>query len=515
MKKTITTMRFALIGLLTFTNFVANSQTELKQPNNFQVLTPAFHKQLEDYSSFFKPWNPRDNQEFLPIANKSALANCTDKLNYCGNNVQYNIKLNGLTFNRNALLYLVAPSYVGNVIGAEVEASTYGGNPAQLVIGVYQVNASGFPFGGWLASSTVVVNSSIQTPYTVNFTIPPNITGTNGFAIGVFCPPANITDSVRLYTSGSMPFPYPNLSYTFPNNNSIQSFNNYYGLNLYMLFRPIVSTSVNTSWVSARTNTGCGAPAVYNFTNTSPNPAAYTSNTIICPGGVTKVIDYGDNTPNGNFTTLGSVRTHTYTTLGTYAAKYTQTYVGWTNNCVETITDNIVVDVPLPAFTYTVNGFTVTFNNTSSGNMSNYIWNFGDLSTSPLIQPGSHTYSSPGTYVVELEANAPCGKVRFAVSIVVPSNSTGIASANSSNKLISISPVPTSQFIKITNYGLENIDQKIEIYSSTGALVKSIKSPNLSSGKPVDIEVSDLPAGAYFIKLKHNNSDVIKSFIKE
>ena len=62
------------------------------------------------------------------------------------------------------------------------------------------------------------------------------------------------------------------------------------------------------------------------------------------------------------------------------------------------------INNPLANFSYSTNGNTVTFTNTSSSNMNNslnYFWDFGDANTSVLVNP-SHTYTSAGIYSINL-----------------------------------------------------------------------------------------------------------------
>jgi hypothetical protein len=65
---------------------------------------------------------------------------------------------------------------------------------------------------------------------------------------------------------------------------------------------------------------------------------------------------------------------------------------------------NLTINDPLANFSYSINGNSVTFTNTSSSNTNsplNYFWDFGDGNTSVLVNP-SHTYASVGIYSVNL-----------------------------------------------------------------------------------------------------------------
>lgn len=65
---------------------------------------------------------------------------------------------------------------------------------------------------------------------------------------------------------------------------------------------------------------------------------------------------------------------------------------------------NLTINDPLANFSYSTNGNSVTFTNTSSSNTNtplNYFWDFGDGNTSVLENP-NHSYSSTGIYTVNL-----------------------------------------------------------------------------------------------------------------
>ncbi len=63
---------------------------------------------------------------------------------------------------------------------------------------------------------------------------------------------------------------------------------------------------------------------------------------------------------------------------------------------------------PVASFTATLTTgnapFIVYFTDTSSNNPTNWLWDFGDGTTSSLQNP-QHKYSTPGTYTVRLNAS--------------------------------------------------------------------------------------------------------------
>ena len=92
----------------------------------------------------------------------------------------------------------------------------------------------------------------------------------------------------------------------------------------------------------------------------------------------------------------------TYASPGTYSVKLVTDFGG----CLDSVTKQIVVSArPQPQFTATPRTFcslpaTVSFTNQSTGSGS-MLWNFGDGTTSTLLNP-SHTYTAAGSYTVSL-----------------------------------------------------------------------------------------------------------------
>jgi hypothetical protein len=64
---------------------------------------------------------------------------------------------------------------------------------------------------------------------------------------------------------------------------------------------------------------------------------------------------------------------------------------------------------PQAAFTFQRAGLTVTFNDTSTGSPTSWLWDFGDGTPTSSQQNPVHTYSAAGTYVVTLTARNSIG----------------------------------------------------------------------------------------------------------
>lgn len=82
---------------------------------------------------------------------------------------------------------------------------------------------------------------------------------------------------------------------------------------------------------------------------------------------------------------------------------------------------------PVASFTYTWPGLTVQFTDTSvdpDGSIVAWNWDFGDESSSDLQHP-LHTYSEPGTYIVQLIVTDNDADTALAVNFVVVQNAPG------------------------------------------------------------------------------------------
>ncbi len=106
--------------------------------------------------------------------------------------------------------------------------------------------------------------------------------------------------------------------------------------------------------------------------------------------------------------------------------------------CKDSIIHTIIIEPnPVAAFTTTGNcpGQTITFNDTSttiSGNITSWLWNFGDGNPANTSTNPSHTYSSAGTYMVKLTITTDngCTDSITKTTVVHPLPSANYSAAN-------------------------------------------------------------------------------------
>ena len=103
---------------------------------------------------------------------------------------------------------------------------------------------------------------------------------------------------------------------------------------------------------------------------------------------------------------------HVYTAAGTYTVALTAS--GPLGSDLETKAAYVTVTPPAPTANFSgtpTNGtapLTVSFTDLTSGSVTNWAWDFGDMGISSAQNP-SHTYTTAGTYTVLLTAGGPGG----------------------------------------------------------------------------------------------------------
>ncbi|MGD9492963.1 MAG: PKD domain-containing protein [Bacteroidales bacterium] len=163
-----------------------------------------------------------------------------------------------------------------------------------------------------------------------------------------------------------------------------------------------------------------------------PNPVAQFSadQTTICQGEnvvLTSTSQYSESLiwscSGGTLSSqIGNQATFSFNTPGTFSVQLiavnfngrdTLTYNSYIN-----VEPNAVAQFTASADTVDMSSPFVTFTNTSSG-ADSYVWNLGDGTNTNITNP-SHTYSSPGIYIVSLEAySSGCANDTTSLTIVV------------------------------------------------------------------------------------------------
>ncbi len=161
----------------------------------------------------------------------------------------------------------------------------------------------------------------------------------------------------------------------------------------------------------------------------------------------------------------------------------------------------------------------IIVNNTASGNITSYFWDFGDGNSSSQPYP-QHTYNNAGTYNLCLTVTDGNGCANSFCDTLSVFNKTGTLTINVVDPLVTeldekitvlediwIYPNPTSKLLTIIINQL-NINE-ISIVDITGKTLKTI----MTDFGVVD--VSNLTNGIYFIKIITDEGTITKKFVKQ
>jgi PKD repeat protein len=157
------------------------------------------------------------------------------------------------------------------------------------------------------------------------------------------------------------------------------------------------------------------------------------------------------------------------------------------------------------AFTLSAVSNTVNFTNTSAGATS-YSWNFGDATTSALINP-AHTYTANGTYTITLVGYNSCNS--DTTKLVVTVTTAGIDKLVLNNNF-NLYPNPNKgKFIIDTGSGNQAYDAVI--YNCEGKQVYATEFK-----QSTEIDMRENRAGIYFLQLKDSERNVVtRKFVIE
>jgi hypothetical protein len=190
-------------------------------------------------------------------------------------------------------------------------------------------------------------------------------------------------------------------------------------------------------------------------------------------------------------------------TTGNYSVTVTDAI-----GCVGTDAVNISVSYsPEAAFvaTYT-SGLSYNFvNNSTTGN---YLWDFGDGTTSTAQSP-SHTYPITGSYLVLLTVTNDCGT--DTVSLVLGN----VSIDPMFDRLIDVYPNPNNGKFWVRSNELSAAELTFEVYDFAGKLVSRYTLADVFGGFRQEIDLSGEAEGAYVLKVSDGQRMSIKRVVRE
>jgi PKD repeat protein len=249
------------------------------------------------------------------------------------------------------------------------------------------------------------------------------------------------------------------------------------------------SNSCNSTWCdSIGTGGGGGSNCMAGFSISSQGcsftflDSSSTTNTI-----ATYAWDFGDGS-----TGTGANPTHVYGSSGSYVVCLTITdSLGCTDTQCRTVTCGSSSPCNSSYFWYPDSSgqYTIIIVNTASGSNLNYLWTFGDGSSSTLANP-SHVYAGPGTYVVCLTVtdNNPTftctstfcdsltvlirtANVPFSINVI-----NGITAVNpglNADLEMQVAPNPARDQVQVQFTSEFAVDARVEVLDLQGRVLRS------------------------------------------
>ncbi len=183
---------------------------------------------------------------------------------------------------------------------------------------------------------------------------------------------------------------------------------------------------------------------------------------------------------------------------------------GSLNGCTVSTGQNAITVFPVPAvgFTTSINGRTVVFNDTTSGNIGSRKWYFGDGDSSDALNP-THTYDANGSYFVDLVIVTDDGCESTArVEVTVTNVSVDFVKSLG----IEVYPNPVESGLKISHKAHAEA-LKIKILDLSG---KTIIELNLSNQSELtEVNLSDLANGVYMVQISNGSESWMTKVVKK
>lgn len=245
----------------------------------------------------------------------------------------------------------------------------------------------------------------------------------------------------------------------------------------------------NCQGASCQTVTvGCAAPTPGFSASASGLMTTFNNTTV---GTVTAQLwDFGD----GNISTALSP-THTFAAPGTYTVCLTTTNICGTDSTCQTLT---VCNPMTAAFSDSANLLLVDFTDMSTGDVSAWLWDFGDGNSSTQQNP-THTYAAAGTYQVCLITTDNCGTDSTCSSLTVIA--VGMEAAQLAE--MQAFPNPARDQLKVAvPVNAEGIELTL-----TDLAGKVVRKQSMSIGQETAvIDLKGLANGSYFLVAKTNST---------
>lgn len=159
-------------------------------------------------------------------------------------------------------------------------------------------------------------------------------------------------------------------------------------------------------------------------------------------------------------------------------------------------------EAPVATFAYEAQGTTVHFSIPGADGLT-YLWNFSDGGFSQEQNP-THTFSSPGTYLVCLTLQGLCDGNHYCTNVTVQSTLSASSGEERDWKLY---PNPSQGMVRVES---SSVLERVSISDLTGKLVFQ---QGAQGRKELSIDLSHLSGGLYLVEMGVNGQRYIEKLV--
>ncbi|MFN8288272.1 MAG: PKD domain-containing protein [Chitinophagales bacterium] len=160
---------------------------------------------------------------------------------------------------------------------------------------------------------------------------------------------------------------------------------------------------------------------------------------------------------------------------------------------------------PDAVFTSSMNGSTVSVSDGSTELITDWSWSWGDGQSSTGQNPGTHTYTTPGTYTICLTVTNLAGTDSVCHTVTI----SGINDIDASAE-VAVYPNPTNSAINVMLSRELSNNAQIEIINTIGETVISRK----ATGNNVEkFNLDKLAQGVYYVRITSEGVKAMKKFV--
>jgi hypothetical protein len=169
-----------------------------------------------------------------------------------------------------------------------------------------------------------------------------------------------------------------------------------------------------------------------------------------------------------------------------------------------------VIPGPLAAFSYTVDGLNVSFEDGATGNPVTWSWDFGDGSPVVTTQNPVHTYQQLGVYTVSLTvSDGNCTHTYSQTFDLASPEATGNLSGNFE---VVLYPNPTGDLLNIDIRRIGTDPVLLELVDAKGRIVYTYQYNDSLS--PVRLDMGAFAEGVYFIQITCTEGSIVRKVTK-